>query len=363
MEVTAWVCDAQSGNVQGSLPLAPGGRFAARFGGGAFTAQVPLGELRTRDGRGPDTGAIQRILDWCDGGKYSLLLTAGTTVLGEWLIWQHAPATATGLLPISGFEWDGYPKFRSLNDNYIYKNADLGTMARALLQDAFSSYQFTQITVPAFTAGRTGQIDYKSHTAYYGDVLAKVEQMGLEWRVNVTAQWSGGVPAKAVRTVAFGAPEVRRTTTARINAGPPDRRTGNAVSFERSRDFSKYAQSMYGWGGGEGAKQRWVGLSDPTLTNQGYLIVTKNETYPGEVAVPALTRLTQQSLDAAQELWEPTQATVDADRMAAWPRPGDVIPCSVEWAWSYPTGYSGSLRVGEVSFSTGRGSLVDLQLA
>lgn len=364
MDVTAWVCEAQSGNVVGRMPLAHGASFSSRFGGGAFTAQVPLGTLRTRDGSGPDLPAIRDALAWCDGGKHTLLLTEGDRTLGEWLIWTHTPATPDGMMTISGFEWDGYPKFRSLNDDYVYKTAtDIGTITRRLLQDAFSSYQSTQITVPAFTAGRTTTIEHKSHTAYYQDVLDELEAVGVEWRVQSEAVWSGGAAVRADRTVLWGAPEITRSTSTVLRYYDPHSRAGNLARFERSRDFSKYAQSMYGWGGGEGAKQRWVGLSDPTLTNQGYLIVTKNETFPGKVLPAQLTQLTQHALDEAQYLWGPTDATVDSELIPAWPRVGDRVSCQIGWSWSYPDGFDGTLRVGEVAFKIGTDPAIDLQLA
>lgn len=366
MAVKVWACDPQTGNVLGQMPIADGARFVSRLGGGIFNAQVPLGQFRTRDGSSPDLGAIRRFLDWCDGGRHTLLVTDGTEVIGEWLTWKHGQPSDGGLLPISGIEWDAYPQFRSLFTRFQYTNADLGTVVRDLLAGAIFEYQSETMgfTIPAITTGIRVTIDHKSRTKYFGDVLDDLSRLdpGMEWRVKIGAEWDGDVPTRAVRTVIYGVPEIRTPTSIRLVKPPTGRRHGNVISWERSRDYSKAAQSMYGWGGGEGDKQRFIGLSDPTGWRAGGLAITKNISFPGELSDALLEKKTRKALADAQNTWEPTSASVDAQKLPTRPLVGDVLACDVGWSYTYPDGFKDSLRVGEVTTRTGS-PLIDLELA
>src|SRR5699024_4611778 len=147
---------------------------------------------------------------------------------------------------------------------------------------------------PAWSSSVPRTMDYKSHSAYYSDILDEISRPddGFEWRVRTTPVWDGTELVSVERTVVFGQPVLAAPTSIELVAGEPGTRHGNAV-ISGGRDFSRYAQSVYGIGSGEGVKQRWVGLSDPTLTNAGYLNSTKNVSFPGVADVPTLTKLTQ----------------------------------------------------------------------
>ncbi|MBE7701273.1 hypothetical protein H9623_13310 [Oerskovia sp. Sa1BUA8] len=352
--VRAWVAQALTGNIVGEVTLAGSSSWSSRFGGGTFRAGISVGHLLTRDRTKIDWAAVSRVVSWCTGGRYTLVLTRGTTCLGEWLIMRHTETTTDGILQVEGMEWDGYPALRSLNDNYIYTGVDQITIARTLLQAAFVSYQPTmQITIPTATSGVARTMDYKSHSAYYGDLLDEISEPddGFDWRVTQTLTWSGGAPTKVTRTIEFGYPAISRATQIVIDHDGPSARSGNCTAFDQGYDFRRAAQSVYGIGAGEGGKQKWVGLSDPTLTNQGYLITTKNVSFPGVKDIPTLTALTRGALAAAQILRDPAQATLLVEKIPAWPRVGDQVGIDVEPTYTLPTGREGTARLGDVSFS------------
>lgn len=360
MELRYWLTEALSGTIGPEVRVQGSPQFGSRFGGGTFSADLMLGHLRTVTG-GLDFRAINEVLSWADGGRYSITVTQGTDCAGEWLIWRTNPVDGDGPVGVSGFELDGYPAFRSLNDDYVGGNFDQLNLAARLLRDAFYSHQDFAITVPWIDSalGSNRTISYPSHSAYYDEVIEEISAPvdGFQWRVVPTVRWENHRPVRVEREVVYGEPELRRTYPTRLFSGGDGSRQGNLASFPRpARDFSKYAQSVYGWGRGEGAKQSWVGLSDPTLTNEGFLIVTKNVDFP-DVSDQSLTALTRGELAAAQELREPLRATVLADGVPSIPRVGDVVDVQIGRSVAWPNGFEGSLQVGEVSLNPDGGRL------
>lgn len=364
MDLRYWLAEALTGDVGPEVKLQGSPRFSSRFGGGDFAADIMLGHLRTRSGA-RDSAAINEVLSWTEGGKFTIVITHGNVCRGEWLIWKSSPVDSDAPISVSGFELDGYPAFRSLNANYQFTAADQLHIGSRLLRDAFYSHQDFAITIPWPTSGINRAVDYKSHTAYYSDVLEEITAPddGFQWRVVHDVEWADARPVRVVRRVQFGQPELRRSSSLRMSMGGEDGRQGNLVRFPRpGRDFSKYAQSVYGFGRGEGAKQQWVGLSDPTLTNQGHLIVTKNITFPGATNTSALRSLTRGALEEAQNLQEPIRATVMADKVPAIPRVGDVIPVDVVANHAWPYGFEGDLHVGQVELRPSGNDLQSIDL-
>ena len=360
MELRYWLTEALSGVIGPEVTVQGAPRFESRFGGGTFEADLMLGHLRTTSG-GLDFRAISEVLSWADGGRYSITVTQGTACVGEWLIWRTHPVDGEGPVKVSGFELDGYPAFRSLNDNYRGRTLDQINLAARLLRDAFYSYQPFQITVPWLDSARgvTRDVNFRSHTMYYGEALEEIASPddGFQWRVIPTVIWENHRPVRVERAVVYGEPELRTTYPTRLYSSGDGTRQGNLLSFPRpARDFSKYAQSVYGFGRGQGAKQQWVGLSDPTLTNQGFLIVTKNVDFPN-VSPQSLTSLTRAALRDAQELREPLRATILAGGVPSVPRVGDVARVKVDRCVAWPNGFEGSLQVGEVSLNPDGGRL------
>lgn len=352
--VRAWVSQALTGTIVGEVVLSGGSTWSSRFGGGAFRAGISVGHLLTRDQTEIDWAAVSRVVSWCTGGRHTLVLTRGTTCLGEWLIMRHTETTTDGVLRVEGMEWDGYPALRSLNANYTYTGVDQLAIARTLLQAAFVSYQPTmQITIPTVTSGVARTMDHKSHSAYYADLLDEIADPddGFDWRVTPTLTWSAGAPTKVTRTIEFGHPVISRATQIVIDHDGPGARSGNCTVFDQGHDFRRAAQSVYGIGAGEGGKQKWVGLSDPALTNQGYLITTKNVSFPGVTDIPTLTALTRGALAAAQNLRDPARATLLVEKIPAWPRVGDQAAVDIAPTYTLPAGRQGVVRLGDVSFS------------
>lgn len=365
MELRYWLAEALSGVIGPEVRLQGTPQFASQFGGGTFRADIMLGHLRTLDGS-RDTAAIREVLSWTTGGKYTLVVSYGDTAVGEWLIWQSDPASGDGPVRVSGFELDGYPAFRSLNDDYRFSGTDQLQLASRLLRDAFSSYQDFEITVPWPSSGVNRAIDYRSHSAYYSDVLEEISAPsdGFQWRVNPSIHREDQRHAvKVTRQVEFGQPTIRRDSPIRLDTGNEDTRQGNLLAFPRpGYDFSKYAQSVYGFGRGEGAKQQWFGVSDPTLTNQGHLIVTKNIKFPNASTMSSVQALTRAALAEAQNLQEPQQAVVIADKVPRVPRVGDVLAVTARADHAWPGGFSGELQVGQVVLRPSGNDLQTIEL-
>lgn len=360
MEVTepvrVWVAEALSGNVVGELRLAGGSSWGSRFGGGAFEANVSVGHLRSRTGGTLDWAAIQQVVEWCTGGKYSLVLTLGTVCLGEWLIMSRAEGTtADGLLPISGVEWDGYPAFRYLEKAYKYLSAPRVQLAAILLTDAFQFEQpGMQITVPASTlVGSRVAFDHRRADAYYSDVLEEIADVddGFDWRVTPTLTWSGGAPTKVNRAVEFGSPVLGRATAIQVDYDGPGFRSGNCLSFTRGFDYARSAAKVWGAGAGQGDDQITWEATWNELTSQGWVQTSTIKSYPGVKTSDELGYLVRGERDAAKNVHDPATARLLLAKTAAYPRVGDVVTVAVEPTYSLPSGRYGSMRLGETKLA------------
>lgn len=355
MRIRAWVCHALTGDVLGELTLSGGSSFQNRFGGGTCRLSVSLAHLTTRDGLGVDWAAVSGTHDRITPGRSTVLITAGTQVLGEWIVMQSAVSDPASTLDISGMEWAGYPALRSLNDNFHHENVEQMVIARKAWNQAFLSFNGAMaITIP--TSGSTGvtrNMDHDSHGAYYSDVLEEIADAedGFEWHVDVSATFSGDVPTRANRQVVWGAPVLQRGSPLALNMFEPGSRQGNLMSVSGGLSFARYAQSVYGIGAGEGDDRRWVGLSDPSGTNAGNLNSTKNVSFPGISDTPTLTKLTQAELERAQDLRDPYEVTARLDKLPTLPRVGYAASVNVTRSLAFPAGLSETLRIGQVDYS------------
>ncbi|MSS84962.1 hypothetical protein FYJ24_09340 [Actinomycetaceae bacterium WB03_NA08] len=353
MDVRIWVAHALTGIVAGELE-AVSGTFTQKFGGGtASDLTIPLGHLTTPDGVNIDWNAVARVVDWCLGGKYTLVLTAGTNVLGEWLMMKHPESISDQTLAVSGMEWDGYPALRSLHANYTYTNVDQLTIAKTLLEDAFIGWQTGfQITVPTVTSGVKRTAQWRTREGYYSDALDEIAlpENGFDWRVTHTGTWTGGALTKVTRTIRFGSPTIRTSTPIVIRYDGPGAPIDNCLTFEQEWDFHRYAHSVYAWGAGDGAKKLFYEAGNNTLPNQGYVKITKNLSYPSITNPDALKALADADLQASQELRTPAQSELLIDRLPQIPALGDLMRVEIGPTWTIPHGYEGTMRIGEISF-------------
>lgn len=356
MRLRYWIGDAKSGTVLGEVRAVGGGRLISRLGGGDCTLNVSLSHLKTQDGKSMDVDAVVHTLGMLTGGRRTLIATDHLKrIVGgtEWLLMKEPRSTSSGSVRVQGMEWDGYPALRSLNADYI-QSGDQLALAKVLLDAAFLSFNTGMtITIPAATSGVTRELDYKSHSAYYSDLLEEISAPddGFEWKVEVTPTWDGDRLTKVSRAVVFGQPTLSAASDVVFHRAVDGSRRGNALDISGGFDFSRYAQSVYGIGAGSGDKQRWVGLSDPTLTNAGYLNSTKNVSFPGVSDTAILTALTQAALTEAQDLRDPYEATGWIDKLADLPRVGTTVQLRADPVWAYPQGLDETARVGEVALS------------
>lgn len=361
-----WSVDALTGTVAGELP-AVSGSFSQRFGGGTADFQVPLAHLRTRDGMSVDWAAVQRVIGLVSGGNHTVVLTQGTSVVGEWLLMERPESIADGVIPIRGIEWDGYPALRSLHASYSYENTDQLSIARDLLLDAFQGWQPSfQITVPTQTSGVRRTASWRTREGYYSDALDEISlpEDGFDWRVEFTGEWApDGSLTKVNRRVRFGSPVLSQSSTIVATHDGPGTRSGNCADFEQSIDVKKYLHSVYAWGAGDGAKKLFYEAGDNTWINQGFVKITKNLSYPDITNPSTLKALADAVLAAAQNIRNPATMTLLVDKLPTLPHLGDVIRAEIAPTYSIPTGYSGSMRVGEVSYTleAGRADRVGVQ--
>ena len=365
MDVRLWACNALTGAVAGELPP-PSGKFTQKFGGGTCDVTVPLGNLRKRGTSAPDWPAVKQVTNLLTTGTRTLALTAGTTVLGEWWLVERPEQIAQGAVNVRGVEWDGYPAMRSLHASYKYATAtEQLAIARTLLIDAFRGWQESfQITVPTQTSGVKREAEWRTREGYYSDALDEISQPedGFDWRVTLTGTWAGGNLTKVNRAVRFGHPTIKQATQIKVRHDGPGTRSGNCPTFEQTIDSRNYLHSVYAWGAGDGAKKLFYEKADNTLANQGHLKVTRNLSWPNVTRRSALKALADGVLAEGQELRDPAKFTLIVDRVPALPVLGDLVEAQVAPTWTIPDGYTGTLRVGEVSLpvEAGRVGLIEV---
>ena len=356
MRLRYWILDAKPGTVVGEVAASGSPSLTSRLGGGECTLPVSLSHPAREDGEGIDVDAVKRTIALIDGGRRSLVVTdeqkriVGAT---EWVLMSRERSTVGGVMTVHGMEWDGYPALRSLNDDFVYAGTDQLTIARHLLTGAFLSFNAgMQMSIPVATSGVARKLERRAQTAYFSDALDEIAspENGFEWAVEVSPVWNGDDLASVSRQVVFGHPTLARASSIVFDQASPGSRRGNATEITGGDDFARYAQSVYGIGAGEGKKQRKVGLSDPTLTNAGYLNSTKNVTFPDVKDLDVLEALTLGELIRSQDLRDPFKATGIVERLAGLPTKGTQLRLKSAPTWGFPDGLDTALRVGEVSF-------------
>ena len=355
MALSAWIVEATTGDVVTQVTLTDSSTATSVLGGGALRAEIVLPGYRTADG-GRDARVLEQVLSLATGGRHTLLLTDGTTVVGEWLMWTHVREHDALTVPVTGFEWEQYPRYRSNHRNFRYTDTDAGQIHRDALYDAYNTFQpgdAQMVVTPTPSFGRRMDMNTPVRTAYYSDILADVDALGAaEWRVVPTAIFSGGVPVKVTRTVTYQRPTISTPHPDRL-VKMSDDRGGNMTAFQRSHDYSRLIQSAFGWGAGKGAKQRFAMSQEFQWTGRGYIATTRNFRFQGEYTNAQLQVKTDAALASGQDPWEPSTATLDTRRMGTLPRIGGVHDVTVQPSWTFPDGGAWRMRIGQITWSYG----------
>lgn len=356
MDLRTWLVDSLTGDVIARLDMTPGSRFTSVIGGGRMTGEVVLSSLRDRD-ESRDTSALLTVLQAFGGGRHSILLTSGTTVLGEWVMFGYVRDHGAATAPVSGFEWDDYPQYRSIHTDFKYTNTDAGQIYHDAMVDVYNTFQPADREIVVSTAPTLGhRMDMKTlpRTGYYSDLIGDLDALGLtEWRIIPTATWSSGVPVKVTRTVTYARPIFSTPHPDRLVKVGAGERGGNLTAFSRSYDFSRIAGTVIGWGAGKGKKQRYAMSQDGGHLSRGHIGITRNVHHSGEYSNEQLQMKTDAVLAGAKDPWEPTRATVDARRLSQLPRIGGLHDVNVAPTWSYPEGGTWRMRVGQATYQYG----------
>ena len=362
MDLRTWITDSLSGVVISRVHMTPGSLFGLVIGGGSMSGEVVLSSLRSLDGS-PSPAALQSMLGTLEEGRHSILLTAGTEVVGEWLLFGHVRDHDAATVPVSGIEWDAYPQYRSIHTPLTYSNTDVGVVHSDALDAAINDFQHNgrrPVVVPVPSFGHAVTEEFGARTGYYSDLIKYVDDLGLaEWRVRVSATWDGDVPVQVTRTVDYQFPVLSSAhpdPLVKVSAGD---RGGNLTKFSRSYDLSRIAHGIGGWGAGKGEKKRYS--LKHSLTYPTHLAITRNIHFRGEYSNVELAMKTQAAVNASQNPWEPTRATVDMRRMSTPPVIGGTHDVTVAQALAYPEGDSWRMRVGELQFRYGA-PLVDVEM-
>lgn len=365
MDLRAWIVDSLTGDVVTRVEMTPGSTFTSVIGGGVLRGQLVLANLTDRDGT-RDSSALLTVLQAMGGGRHSILLTSGTTVLGEWVVFGYTRDHDADVAAVSGFEWDDYPQYRSIHTSFMHDGTlDAGRIHYAAMVDVFNMFQpgdaeIVRISAPTF--GQRMEMKRPARSGYYSDVLSDIDSLGLaEWRIVPTATWSGGVPVKVTRTVRYQRPILTSNhpdPLVKVGAGE---RGGNLTAFSRDYDFSRIAGTVIGWGAGKGSKQRYAMAQDGNHLSRGHIAITRNVHFQGEYSNTQLAAKTEAVRAASQEPWMPTQATVDARRLSALPVIGGVHDVKVAPSPAYPVGGEWRMRVGQATYRYGS-PLIDVEM-
>lgn len=364
MDLRAWIVDSLTGDVITRVDMAPGTSFTSVIGGGRLSGQIVLSSLRDRDGS-RDTSALLTVLQAMGGGRHSILLTAGTTVLGEWVAFGYVRDHDSDTAPVSGFEWDDYPQYRSIHTDFKHSSTDVGSIHYDAMVDVYNQFQpgnaeIVKISRPTF--GHRIEMKVLPRTGYYNSIISDLDAYGLaEWRIVPTATWVDGVPTKVTRTVRYQRPILTSTHPDPLIKAGTHERGGNLTAFSRSYDFSRIAGTVIGWGAGKGSKKRYAMAQDGNHLSRGHIAITRNVHFQGEYNNTQLASKTEAVLRGSKDPWEPTQATVDVRRMSQPPVIGGVHDVTVAPAWSYPEGGSWRMRVGQATYRIGS-PLVDVEM-
>ena len=354
--MNAWFCRVRDGEVVAPAFLADGSRFMLQLGGGMMTASLRLAKYARRDGS-PDPAVIEKLLDYVTGGQYTLLLTEGTDVVGEWLIWTHHRRSDSPDVQFTGIPWESYPKYRSVFNTTNEKDTDAGEVHAMALHRAYNLFQpddavLVTVKVPRF--GHKVTVKYPIRTAYYSEIVDDMDQLALaEWQVVPSVTWRDGAPVKVSRRVVYAMPRFQSAQPDLLVQPGVDQRGGNVTDVTRHNDYSRVTRAVIGWGAGEGGKQRFVEELQSGWTQAGFISITRNVNFPGELSDSQLSAKARGELAASQTYWDPTTLTIDTRRISRLPVLGGTHQLEVGPSWAFPSGWSARVRIGSITYTTG----------
>lgn len=356
MDLRTWFVEIATGQAVAPAHLVDGSSFTLELGGGSMSAQVVLSRYGRPDGT-PDATAVRKLLDYCTGGRYTLLVTVGQTVVGEWLIWTHDEDADASTVPITGIAWETYPKYRSTFNTTNVTNVDAGEVHSISLHRAYNLFQpddAVLVDVPTPKFGQKVTLKVPQRTAYYSEIVDDMDQLALaEWRVVSTAKWKDGAPQSVTRRVEYAVPRFNDAQPDRLVKAGLGERGGNVLAVSRHNDYSRITRAVIGWGAGEGGKQRFVEALQSGWTAEGFISITKNVNFPGEYNDAQLEAKARGELAASQTYWDPATLTLDTRRMSTLPALGGTHHLEVGTSWTFPEGWSADVRVGKIQHVVG----------
>lgn len=356
MALNAWFCRIATGEVVAPAFLADGSRFTLQIGGGTMSASLLLSKY-ARPNASPDPAVIEQLLDYVTGGQYTLLLTDGQTVVGEWLIWTHQRGSSGPGVPFTGIPWEQYPKYRSVFNTTNVENVDAGEVHSLSLHRAYNLFQPNNaelVTVPTPRFGKKVTLKVPIRTAYYSEIVDDMDQLALaEWQVVPSVTWRDGAPVKVSRRVVYAMPRFQSAQPDLLVQPGLGQRGGNVTDVTRHNDYSRVTRAVIGWGAGEGGKQRFVEELQSGWTQAGFISITRNVNFPGELSDSQLSAKARGELAASQTYWDPTTLTIDTRRMSTLPTLGGTHQLEVGPSWAFPSGWSARVRIGSITYTTG----------
>ena len=364
MDLRTWLVETLTGDVVTRIHMTDRSQFTSVIGGGQMRGEISLAKLRNLDGS-RSISASRQVLQSLENGMHTILVTSGNSVIGEWVIWRFTREHGASTIPVTGFEWDDYPQYRSIHTTFKHTATDAGVLHRAALIDSYGMFQPGDaeiVQVPAVSFGQAVEMNKPMRSGYYSDIVRDLDALGLaEWRVVPSVTWGGGVPVKVTRTVRYQQPILSSPHPDPLVKPGDGARGGNVTAFSRAYDFDRKQGAVVAVGAGKGGKQRLSLKRMGDYISRGHIANTRHIRFSEEYSQEVLGQKAQHLLDSSQDPWEPAQATVDARRLSTLPVIGGVHDVSVGPTWMYPEGGSWQMRVGQATYRYGS-PLVDVEM-
>lgn len=355
MKLRYWSLVPATGEVLGELLMTGPVAFSHRYGGGAFSGAVKL-DFPLANGD-PDWGWAQEMERRTRPWSRSIVVTSDKkVVLGEWIITKRASSTHTPEFGLTGVQWEEFPQFQSLRSKFERKSQPQISIARDLLALAFEG---VPITLPAMgPVSVTRTVEWAGFSCYIGDALDELAdgKGGFEWCVDITGVWSGDRLTGVQRSLAYQEPTLKRgEVPLDVIVAAPRTRYGSAV-ITGLEDGTDWATDIIGLGAGSGTKQ--VGTAwtySPSGSAWSYppgeaLPSSRHVLQPAARTPELLLGMVQEAGDRAKAMRRSWQVQARIDDLQYLPRLGYQARLDVPRTWGFPSGFTRTLRIGEVAY-------------